>query len=87
MPSIFFSNARAPVVQLVGASDQNLEDPGLNFNVFFSPSFNSANKIKIKKHLSTYRVFRKQSPSAGSQTPENIGVEEAGEKTWCMQLT
>ena len=46
--SILCSNARAPVAQLVRASDQNLEDPGSNpgwISCLFSPSFNSANKM------------------------------------------
>ena len=30
MPSILFSNARAPVTQLVRASDRSSEDPGSN---------------------------------------------------------
>ena len=56
MPSILCSNARAPVAQLVRASDRNLEDPGSNPGwismSFFLPSFNSANKktLSISEH-------------------------------------
>ena len=40
IPSILSSNARAPVAQLVRASDRNSEDPGLNpgwISMSFSP--------------------------------------------------
>ena len=90
MPSIFCSNARAPVAQLVRTSDQNSEDPGSNpgwINVF-SRIVGSLRFWPARQYRSLMPTPRAPRERVGSRDETNNigGTSEKHERVWSGRI-